>query len=301
MTKYAKFFLLALSAALFFSCGDDDNGVKYGKASSGEMPDASADIVSRMECPELLTDGSTVKLSHYTTENGKKVMTYCLEYDKNQNHSRWVAFRFDGITRGSVTGRTEAWSDDPDLPSSLRIGTDGFGWGYNRGHLCASADRIYSVAANRVTYYMSNMSPMISSFNQGYWVSLEGIVQGLGRSKDFSDTLYVVKGGTLGQQLGYVTRNNGLKVAVPKYYFMALLSVKNSVYSSIGFYMEQKEYGYTYNNPAPASEIYKHAVSINRLEELTGINFFPNLSKRGEKEESIESQCMIAKWGYGGK
>lgn len=301
MTKYAKLFLLALSAALFFSCGDDDNGVKYGKASSGEMPDASADIVSRMECPELLMDGSTVKLSHYTTENGKQVMTYCLEYDKNQNHSRWVAFRFDGITRGKVTGRTEAWADDPDLPSSLHIGTQGFGWDYNRGHLCASEDRVYSIAANAVTYYMSNMSPMISSFNQGYWVTLEGIVQSLGRSKDFADTLYVVKGGTLGQQLGSVTRNNGLKVAVPKYYFMALLSVKNSVYSSIGFYMEQKEYGYTYSNKAPASELYKHAVSVNRLEELTGINFFPNLSKRGEKEESIEDQCMIAKWGYSGK
>ncbi len=298
MKKYAKLFLLALFAPLFFlSCGDDD-GVKFGKASSGEMPDASAEVSTRMECPALSTDGSTVRLSHSTTENGKEVMTYFLEYDKNQNHSRWVAFRFDGITRVKTTGRSDAWSDDPDLPAALRIGTQGFGWNYNRGHLCASEDRVYSVAANAVTYYMTNMSPMLSSFNQGYWVSLEGQVQTLGRKADFADTLYVVKGGTIDQTLGYVTRENGLRVPVPKYYFMALLAVKNNNYSSIGFWMEHKEYGYSYDKMAPLSEIKKHAVSINKLEQLTGINFFPNLTKRGQNEESIEDQLVIARWGF---
>lgn len=84
---------------------------------------------------------------------------------------------------------------------------------------------------------MSNMSPQLSAFNQGYWVTLEGLVQKLGRNTSFSDTLYVVKGGTVAanQVKTHITRPNGKRVAVPKYYYMALLKVKNGVYSSVAF------------------------------------------------------------------
>ena len=302
MKKYAIYILLSLSAVLLLSCGDDDSSghVSYGKegGSDTSTPEASADVTTRMECPATCTDGSTVTLIHTTTENGKNVMAYCLEYNKAKYHSRWVAFRFDGVTRAKGTGRSDnPLADDPDLPASLRIGTQTFDWGYNRGHLCASADRLYSVSANCLTFYMSNMSPMLSSFNQGYWTTLEARVQTLGRSSSFADTLYVVKGGTLDQTLGYQTRSNGARVAVPKYYFMALLAIKNGGYSSIAFWMEHKEYGYTYENKAPLSVIGTHAVSVNRLEQLTGINFFPNLSKVAD-EESVEDQCVKAKWGF---
>lgn len=144
---------------------------------------------------------------------------------------------------------------------------------------------------------MTNMSPQLASFNQGYWVTLEGLVQKLGRNKTFSDTLYVVKGGTIkdNQIIDYVTRSNGKRVAIPKYYYMALLKVKNGVYSSIAFWMEHKEYGYDKKHKAPLSEIAKNAISVNKLEELTGINFFPNLPDTNE--ELVESTCDKSAWG----
>ncbi len=291
---------LILGALTFTACGDDDNGINYGgkdNSSSGTIT-PSSDITSRMETPATLTDGSTVTLAHYTTSGGRKVLTYSLEYVKSLYHSRWVAFRFDGDTRAKNTSRSdEPFTDDPDLSSSLRIGNNGFGWDYNRGHLCASADRLYNSEANQQTFYMSNMSPQLASFNQGYWITLENLVQRKGRDASFADTLYVVKGGSTKSGLvkDYVTRPNGAKVAIPSYYFMALLKVKNGVYSSIGFWLEHKEYGYTYNNNAPLSVIKEQAVSINRLEELTGIDFFPNLPD--SQEETIESQNLPSNWG----
>lgn len=290
--------LLVLAIAIIaISCGDDTPNWTPSNGNGNSSYTPSSDIAARMETPRILSDGLTVVVSHDVAINGKKVVTYELEYDKSKFHSRWVAFRFDGNTRAQSVGRSdEPFMDDPSLSSTLHIGYKGFGPGYDRGHLCASADRLYDRTANEQTFYMSNMSPQLSSFNQGYWVTLESQVQKLGRSKTFSDTLYVVKGGTIkeGQIKSYITRNNGNKVAVPKYYYMALLKVKNGVYHSIAFWMEHKEYGYSYKNKAPLSEIMNHAVSVNELEQLTGIDFFPNLPDA--TEEKVEDQKDINTW-----
>lgn len=303
--KYLKlFFLYALGCLTVVlattSCGDDDDGLQFGQSGGGSTAGTpSKEITERMETPQVLTNGSTVLLSHFTQEGGKDVLCYSVEYDKAKLHSRWVAFRFDGNTRARTVSRSdEPFADDPDLPAELRIGSNGFGYTYNRGHLCASADRLYSSNANTVTFYMSNMSPQLGSFNQAYWITLENLVQKLGRDNTFADTLYVVKGGTVkdNQIKEWLTRPNGKKVAVPQYYFMALLKVKNGVYSSIAFWMEHKDYGYDFNNQAPLSDIAGDALSVNELEEKTGINFFPNLTKIKQKEESIEAQFTPSNW-----
>lgn len=308
--KYLKlFFLYALGCLTVVlattSCGDDNEiGLLLGQSGgSGTGGTPSKEITERMETPQVLTDGSTVLLSHFTKEGGKDVLCYSVEYDKAKLHSRWVAFRFDGITRQcNVSRSNEPFADDPDLPADLRIGSNLFSYPYQRGHLCASPDRYYSRNANEITFYMSNMSPQLGSFNGGYWITLENLVQNLGRNntsaETFADTLYVVKGGTVkdGQIKEWITRPNGKKVAVPQYYFMALLKVKNGVYSSIAFWMEHKDYGYDFDHQAPLSDIAGDALSVNELEEKTGINFFPNLTKIKQKEESIEAQCTPSNW-----
>lgn len=291
--KWLQATTLLFSATFMAACGDDEPQWSTGNG-GGSAP---AEVTARMETPRTLSDGSTVVISHDVTINGKKVNTYELEFDKTKLHSRWVAFRFDGITRVKTVGRSnEPFMDDPSLSSSFYIGSNGFGWDYNRGHLCASEDRVYNSTANEQTFYMSNMSPQLGSFNQGYWVTLESQVQKKGRDANFADTLYVVKGGTIkdDQILSYITRSNGRKVPVPKYYYMALLKVKNGVYSSIAFWMEHKEYGYSYDHKAPLSEIMKHAVTVNELEKLTGIDFFPNLPDAAE--EKIEDQKITSNW-----
>lgn len=234
-------------------------------------------------------------IQHSVKVNSDSVMNYCLEYDTQANHSRWVAFRFDAITRAKNVGRQDNFQDDPDLPSKYWIGSNGFGNGYDRGHLCASADRLYSASANDQTFYMTNMSPQMSRFNQDYWVGFEAKVQDWGRSSSFADTLYVVKGGTIkdGQTLGYRSRSNGNNVVVPKYYFMAILQCKNNAYKAIGFWMEHKDYGI--KDPSN-DELATKIVSIDELEDKTGIDFFPNLPDA--VENSVESTVIKSAWGF---
>ena len=71
------------------------------------------------------------------------------------------------------------------------------GSAYDRGHLVASADRLYSIPSNEQTFYYSNMSPQINSFNGGIWAHLEKRVQDWGRLSAIRDTLYVEKGGSV--------------------------------------------------------------------------------------------------------
>ena len=108
--------------------------------------------------------------------------------------------------------------------------------GYDRGHLCASADRLYSREVNEQTFYYTNMSPQRNKFNTGIWLTLEGQVQSWGRSCTSSDTLYVVKGGTIDKEdqiRGYIS--NDLSKPIPKYYYMALLFKKGDSFKAIAF------------------------------------------------------------------
>ena len=263
-------------------------------ASTVEASGSLEDTV-RMEVP-VLKEGNYF-VSHYTTEQGGlKVMSYCYEWDPTKNHTRWVAFRFDNVTRvkSANVGRTEAWDDDPDLPEQWHVGTATFK-GYTRGHLCASADRQYSREANAQTFYMSNMSPQEYNFNAYYWGELESLVRNCGQNSSFADTLYVVKGGYIDNSsdlIGYVSRGNGLQVAIPGHYFMALLAYDKGSYSSIGFWVAHDSKGY--NTYPPRSVLANDAVSIDRLEELTGIDFFHHLPDNIEK--AVEATCDFNDW-----
>ncbi|MFW5582266.1 MAG: DNA/RNA non-specific endonuclease, partial [Bacteroidales bacterium] len=199
---------LALGGCLCFSCGDDDDGIVYGQENTnpGGGPLLTTETAVRLRLETPATKSGNVFISHWSVEDGDSVMTYCLEYDPVKHHSRWVAFRFDGRTRAKEVQRKDReilpqYPEDPKLNGQNAIEDDARFNGYDHGHLCASADRLYSRTANDNTFYMTNMSPQIWSFNQNYWVVLEGLVQNLGRSEKngayFADTLYVVKGGTI--------------------------------------------------------------------------------------------------------
>lgn len=245
--------------------------------SAPTVPVVQGGVASRLEVPAL--KAGNLFVTHWTKESGDSVMTFCLEYDKKKHHSRWVAFRFDATTSLKRVSRKDysikpQYPIDPKLPGEFAIESDASFQGYQHGHLVASADRLYSRQANDNTFYMSNMSPQRAKFNSPYWSEFEQFVQSKGRNRSFADTLYVCKGGTIDKDahiLEYVSRG---RIAVPRYYFMALLKVKNGKYTSLGFWMEHKSYG---SGSPSYAEMRDKAVSIDELEELTGIDFFHNL------------------------
>ena len=81
-------------------------------------------------------------------------------------------------------------------------------------------------------------------------------------------------------------------LACPKYYFMAVLSETDGAYHAIGFRVEHKEY-----SKAPTLEELKaSALSIDELEEKTGIDFFCNLPD--DLENTVESSMNLDDWAW---
>lgn len=239
------------------------------------------------------------------------MLNFALEWNAEKKHAAWVAFSFDELTSKDVVSRTNAWDVDPKLSTDMQVGEEQHkSDGYDKGHICASEDRVYSKEANEQTFYYSNMSPQISSFNQGFWQKLEAQVQKWGRSTPTTyDKVYVTKGGTINQLLvsftGLIkaadslyptTDENGFTIrglACPKYYYMAVLSEKGDTYHAIGFWIEHRE---DLPQKPTAEEIKKYAVSIDKLEEYTGLDFFCNLPDVIEDE--VESSCNVNDWAW---
>ena len=158
--------VLSLLCISFCACDKDENNNSNNFATG---------IV---ELPALRNGANDVFVTHYTTFNGQKVTSFSMEYDKSKKHSRWIAFRFDNQTKQQNVSRSdEPFDADPAIGSQYqRVQADFGKQGYDRGHLCASADRLYSREVNEQTFYYTNMSPQRNKFNTGIWLTLPNLV-----------------------------------------------------------------------------------------------------------------------------
>lgn len=258
-------------------------------------PEKPSGYASMLEIPALKGGSMNQFITHTTKRNGKDYPTYSLEYSYKYKHSYWIAYRFDNTTGGNV-GRNEAYKPDPELPSQYAAKHNDYtNSGYTRGHLCASSDRQYSKEANQQTFYMSNISPQSGNgFNQSgsAWNTGEDKVQAWGYNISRStDTLYVVKGGTIGEGMikGYIKKN---EIAIPKYFFMAVLFRSGDNYKAIGFYMPHENLKDDPDKKDPK----KYLMSIDALEQETGINFFHNLPDN--IENTVEATYNVNDWQW---
>lgn len=257
-------------------------------------PEKPSGYASMLEIPALKGGSMNQFITHTTKRNGKDYPTYSLEYSYKYKHSYWIAYRFDNTTDGNV-GRNEAYKPDPELPSQYAAKHNDYtNSGYTRGHLCASSDRQYSKEANQQTFYMSNISPQSGNgFNQSgsAWNTGEDKVQAWGYNISRStDTLYVVKGGTIGEGMikGYIKN----EIAIPKYFFMAVLFRSGDNYKAIGFYMPHENLKDDPDKKDPK----KYLMSIDALEQETGIDFFHNLPDN--IENTVEATYNVNDWQW---
>ena len=210
-------------------------------------------------------------------------------YYKNWNRNRWK----QGEMFNGYGGDRDPFQPDPVLPASMRLSSADYDdWRYQRGHIIGSADRLNSKEANGQTFYLSNISPQLKAFNeQGIWWNLENFLRSTYDSSTFRDTLYVVKGGTITEG-NYTRVGSSNQLVCPKYYYMAILryaskfAKDNGGYDAIAFWMEHK------GNSDDVSS--KYAISIDDLEERTGIDFFCNLPD--DIENAVESHYYLADW-----
>ncbi len=218
-------------------------------------------------------------LGYYTHSfkmNGKSYRNYSFGWSQKDRVALWVAYPLCKLyTNGSV-GRTEAWALDPLLGEDSAAPFGGYAGSYARGHQLPSADRQCCYDANAQTFYGTNMTPQLNAHNEGIWSSLENKVRNIANG---SDTTYVVTGVIVSASSKKERDSYGNSVTIPDAYFKAVLKYSKSstlgAWNAAAFYLEHRAYS--------GSVSKEHSMSIDELEEMTGIDFFVNLpAKVGE-------------------
>ena len=216
-----------------------------------------------------------------TTNQLIKHNYFSLSYNEKYEQAEWVAYELKA-SHISRTNRTR-----PYFIYDKKVKTKSANYrnyknsGYDRGHLCPAGDRKFSKDAFNDTFYTSNISPQKHDFNSGIWNRLEQKTR-YWASKD--KQLYVVTGGILREGLKTIGQE---KVAVPEHFYKILLDYSKPEVKAIAFLIPHK----ITNKP-----LYKFVVSIDEIERLTAIDFFPNLPD--DIEDQLEKSSNYKNWSF---
>ena len=104
-----------------------------------------------------------------------------------------------------------------------------------------------------------------------------------------TDTMYVCKGGTIDNEANIIERVKG-QLIVPKYFYMAILYKNSEGYKAIAFWAENINVDHSGDN------LRDYVMSIDRLEELTDIDFFCNLPD--DIENKVEATTSTQSWTW---
>jgi len=117
---------------------------------------------------------------------------YILSYNDSRKTSNWVSWHLSGAWLGNVP-RQDDFRADPTLPAGwIRVtSTDYTNSGFDRGHMCPSADRTASIADNSATFLMTNIIPQAPNNNQITWVQIENYCRALVNQ---GNELYIITG-----------------------------------------------------------------------------------------------------------
>lgn len=227
-------------------------------------------------CPDFRVDGHLAR-------------NYTVCYSAEHHCPVWVAApRHDCYEHGA--NRTNAYRQDPDIPSSIQYYSKDTGGGCNKGHMLGSAERLVTSAVNRQVFYYTNIAPQYSSnFNNGggAWNNLESFVD----AQVCKDTTYVVIGtyfetftDAYGKSCSPATIEFGGRsdVTRPSMFYYLILRSKSgttgkSVYDLSASELKCAAFVLRHNMEKGHEPQSKDMMSVSDIEELTGFTFFANV------------------------
>ena len=205
---------------------------------------------------------------------------YAISYNRSTKQANWVAWH---LTRSHTDGYVErpqrAFHDDDDVPNSTHYYDYNKARKYDRGHLCPAGDNKWDHDAMMETFLMSNVCPQYRNLNSGVWNDIEI------KCREWADSegdVYIVCGPVFYSNRSDREYIGQSRIPVPDAFFKVVMSNKNKG-KGIGFLCENRN---------GSADLNDYACSIDDIEKIVGIDFFPALPD--DVEERIESK--IGHW-----
>jgi endonuclease G len=196
---------------------------------------------------------------------------YSMSYNRDNGEANWVSWHLDSSWLGSAP-RQNDFRADTSLPAGWYQvqATDYSGSGFDRGHMCPSADRTITVSSNSATFLMTNMIPQMPSNNQGVWADLESYARTLVSQ---GNELYIVSGG---QGLQYFISSG--HVAVPAQTWKVIIVLPNGTNDVSRVTTATRTIAVVMPNSGSIGTDWRaYRVSVDQVEAITGFDFFSNV------------------------
>lgn len=248
-------------------------------------PPSYAPKVSSTQTTKAVTDYKHKKLVNYGVDallishNG-----YLISYDEENLIPHWVSYTLSSCNVISTPPPSKPnFQQDPKCIDKKQADySDYKKSGWSRGHMAPAADFKWSVQAYEETYVYTNCCPQNAELNNGSWNILENKIRKWALEYGEID---IVTGPIIGDNhFGALGKS---RVTIPNSFFKAVLVKVDGNESCVGFVM---------NNTTEKQSLLDSFVSINKLESITSIDFFPEIDDNNE--DVIESIVDRSIWHF---
>lgn len=206
---------------------------------------------------------------------------FTLSYNEKYEQAEWVAYELKKSYVRSSNFKRPYFIEDPKVKTGSADWRNYKKSGYDKGHLCPAGDMGFEINAYNDTFFTSNISPQLHAFNGGIWNRLEQKTRYWATKYD---GVYVITGGVLQSSLKTIGKE---KVSVPNYFYKILLDNSNGEYKMIAFLVP---------NGKSNKPLYSFVVSVDSIEKITGIDFFPKLDDKTENR--LEKSSDYKAWSF---
>ncbi len=302
MIKKSNIWLLVVLSAMMLACkgnkgiqavgtnGENATGLydaqNAGRAevqTAGATMSQTAKTVVMYEMPAPLKD---------RPEQILKRKGYTVSYNSETKNPNWVAWHLTkSHTYGSFQRREEVFSEDESVKAPRATNNDYFNSRYDRGHMCPAGDNKWDKEAMTQSFLFTNICPQNHGLNKYEWNDLEIQCRDWAREYGAVDIvcgpLYSSKGGRYKVGSSHEPQQKTIgrnKVWVPDAFFKVVLCRQG----------RPKAIGFVYRNEG-VKQLKTGAVrTVDEIEALTGIDFFPALDD--DMENRIEASANLSDW-----
>ena len=273
--RFRTFILIALTI-LMMSCGGHGRPPIPGTVRPVAVPVGTNS--TKHLAPKTEDSKKAIKSELQRTDDVIEYLGYSVSYNKDRKIPNWVSYELlASETDGPYSRKGKNFRQDPSLRLPQAEDNDYRNSGWSRGHMAPAGDFKWSDDAMWDTFYFTNCCPQDQSLNAGQWSTLEKKV------RDWANRFGSVRvvTGPLVWENSYGTIGYN-KVVVPDAFFKAVLAGEQSI-------------AFVMYNKSENENMQKCAMSVDQLEELSGIDFFADLDEF--LESKVESTYSLRNWG----
>lgn len=205
---------------------------------------------------------------------------YTVSFNSQTRLPNWVAYELTYAEANGTFPRDKRFNQDPYVRGMQADNDDYKNSGWDKGHMCPAGDAKWSKQAMSDSFYFTNICPQNPNLNGGDWKDLEEKCRAI---TQFYGKVYIVCGAIVGDAINGTLGYN--RVTIPDAFYKVLLVETSKGYEGIGFYFENK---------AGQKSLGNYARSIDYIEQITNIDFFPALPDNIETD--VESKYNLSVW-----